>query len=520
MNFTSKIKLLAVLFFSFSFFLAFTSPAKAIWNWEQIVDDGFGRTGPFTGENIFALYNWRGCIYAGIEGHNTTEGAVVYRSCDGKTFTRVNEYGFGDPAENDHVDSIVAFGDYLYVSTAVRNENFNGFKLYRSLTGDLGSWETVISDGAGSSTNENLKDMTIYNGELCGGTWNDVNGAAVLCSPDGTTWRQVNTYGFGNSNNKIAWISEVFNDYLYVAVQNNIEGGELWRTNDLSNWEKIIDQGYGYGTNELFLRSATTFGDYLYIFAKNGADNNLQLLRTSDGTTFTQATTFDMNTTLDGPIGPSFIYDNYMYTSLADFTNGTVIYRSNDGVNWEALSIQGVDGSNNNTGGFITEQQGYLYIGLDNTSLGQQVWRALIPVPAPLSTPGPARPSPGCTDRVTQQTPELFQVDTTQTSATIFFTPVTVDVQSYVVEYGLSEYSEANYAAVFDKQSYDGVQIIRINDLTPNANYYFRVKPLNGCAGGEWSNQLNVSTTAPEQAMIRRHYLYTKIIDFISNFSQ
>jgi len=46
----------------------------------------------------------------------------------------------------------------------------------------------------------------------------------------------------------------------------------------------------------------------------------------------------------------------------------------------------------------------------------------------------------------------------------------------------------------FDKGYYDGVIDYTINELAPNAKYYFKVRAGNGCATGSWSNWLAAKT--------------------------
>jgi len=510
-------KFLKITFINLSFLIIFSfisaSKAHAVWQWEQLIDDGFGRTAPFGSEDFFDMYTWNDCIYAGIEGNSGTEGALVYRSCDGETFTLVSPVGFDEPLENDHVDSIHSFNGYIYVSTAVASSAYNGFKLWRSPTGDIGSWVEVISDGAGTNFNENLKDLVVFNGELCGGTWN-TQGAQVLCSPDGLTFRQVNTNGFGDTDNDIAWRNVIFKDYLYVSVQNTVTGGEVWRSKDLSNWEQVIDNGYGAGTGEAYLRTPFEYKGYLYIWFRDSNEAVSQLLRSSNGTDYEVAATFPSTT--DGSVANEVEYNSAIYVSLYDFTQGTIIYRTQDGINWEQLSNPGLDGNINNSFALPTIWRDYLYLGVENTVTGQQVWRSqIIPYPTPIPTVEPKAPS--CRSEKPTQKVELFQVDTSDTSATLYITPASDDIDSYAVYYGMLNYNQPHYGTVIPAQPSSGVQKLTINDLYPNEPYYFMVQPVNNCAAGDISNRLEATTMEAKSSYYRRIYLYSTIIDVIKS---
>lgn len=115
-------------------------------------------------------------------------------------------YPFGnyDLLQNDHIDSLAEFNNFLDVSTGNRGnggETPTGALLYRSASSNSDSWGSpLISAGFGDINNENFKDMVVFQGWLCGGTWNQTDGAEVWCSQDGQTWH----YHFGKHDWKSA----------------------------------------------------------------------------------------------------------------------------------------------------------------------------------------------------------------------------------------------------------------------------------------------------------------------------
>lgn len=89
--------------------------------------------------------------------------------------------------------------------------------------------------------------------------------------------------------------------------------------------------------------------------------------------------------------------------------------------------------------------------------------------------------------------PDLFQIDVTKNSATLYFTPVNNAVSNYTIVYGYDRGDE-RFGVSFPFGKYDGVISYTINHLSPNTKYYFRVRADNGCRQGYWSDTLSVRT--------------------------
>lgn len=97
-----------------------------------------------------------------------------------------------------------------------------------------------------------------------------------------------------------------------------------------------------------------------------------------------------------------------------------------------------------------------------------------------------------CTDLAPVSVPDLFQIDTTNDSATLYFTP-TIEDNKYFISYSTSENAEEHGAEVI--LGTQGVQSYTVNLLNPNTTYYFKVRGQNGCQPGQWSN-IKFSTTS------------------------
>ncbi|MCC6694024.1 MAG: hypothetical protein IT365_00210 [Candidatus Hydrogenedentes bacterium] len=113
---------------------------------------------------------------------------------------------------------------YLYAGSASETPS-----LWRSLTGDRGSWEVVWSESRKGS----IRAMAEHNGILY---FNFIPGGEIgdgspgeIWAHDGTDVWSVVSDGFGNPNNTGVWALGVFNGYLYASTANLETGFEVWK---------------------------------------------------------------------------------------------------------------------------------------------------------------------------------------------------------------------------------------------------------------------------------------------------
>lgn len=161
--------------------------------------------------------------------------------------------------------------------------------------------------------------------------------------------------------------------------------------------------------------------------------------------------------------------------------------------------------------------QGYIYIGESDVSGARISYffdpQAVVaePTPTPTSAPpigggGTSTPDTSCKDRIPVNAPLLFQIKGYSNKATLYFVPVSSQNTGYFVSYGYDQKAE-QFAVAFPHSDKSGAVEYTINNLTPNSRFYFKVKGLNGCASGEWSNTLSatVSRTQTTRPLIT-HY--------------
>lgn len=113
---------------------------------------------------------------------------------------------------------------------------------------------------------------------------------------------------------------------------------------------------------------------------------------------------------------------------------------------------------------------------------------------APSGASGYQGGEPQCTDLRPVGQPQLFQIDSTLTTADLYFTPV-FGVNKYAVTYGFPG-SREEHGDVFEYSDTSGVVKHQIKELQPNTTYFFKITPINGCAAGDQSNTMQVRTAA------------------------
>ncbi len=172
---------------------------------------GTGVDNNYDQEEGFELVVYKEQLYVGMEADNSL-GARIWRTKAGITVP-INQddweevaadanskpFGVDNVTQNDHIDSLVEFKGYIYASTANGGNSTFGTRIFRSSTGNPGSWEDSIgglSPGFGDVNNTNFKDMIVFRSGgtdwLCGGTHNSTTGAQVWCTTDGTSWTKKN----------------------------------------------------------------------------------------------------------------------------------------------------------------------------------------------------------------------------------------------------------------------------------------------------------------------------------------
>jgi hypothetical protein len=234
-------------------------------DWNQVGSDGLGDA---NNSDVEPELEFGGYLY--LDSTNWTSGTRIYRSSNGTTWEQVNEDGFGD-GDNGAGTQMAVFGDNLYVGTF---NSSSGGELWRcsavSGCNEASDWNQVGSGGLDDPDNWGLFPLEEFSGGLYVGVYNEIDGARVYSSTNGTIWSQVNADGFGDGNN--AWVLRdvVLDNELYVAASNWTSGVEIWKTSGGTAWEQVPPDGFGDSNNSA--ASLVVFNGSLIAATENWAN--------------------------------------------------------------------------------------------------------------------------------------------------------------------------------------------------------------------------------------------------------
>jgi len=383
-------------------------------SWVQVNDGAFGLgggpDGRYSGEEGFETLVFSDRLYLGMEW-DSAYGARLWRTKSAvqtpggqedweEVIADASGYPFGVPliTQNDHIDSLAEFNGYLYASTANGGSNLLGTRVFRSLTGDPGSWEDALAAygaGFGSVYNTNFKDMVVYNNWLCGGTQNWDTGTQVWCSNDGVAWIKKNKGGFGNRinnmNNVKVYSGYTYDQGLYFGVQNVGENlsnssddvAKLFRTTSLEGTPTWIEVFSGApGSRQVDILGEV--GGYLYIATESLSGIRIYRSPSADLGSWSQVNLDGMDgdpsntgTVADGAV----VYNDELNIAVSNLVGGFKLWRTSGNlvgggllVEWVQTGANGL-GDANNVYSQLSVFNGEIYAWTSNYSSGQQVLR-------------------------------------------------------------------------------------------------------------------------------------------------
>jgi len=345
-----------------------TLATSNVAEWVQGNENGFGN--PVV-TYVCALKAFNGHLYAGTSTNVPSGGGwgEVWRTADGLTWERTVANSFDEP--NEGIASMATFNGYLYVGTY---NTVSGCQIWRSPTGDAGTWQKVASNGFSGDKNVlSVYILIVFNGYLYAGTGGSVDHAMTLWRTDnGLIWEPVTTDGFGDSSNIRLTSACIFGDYLYVGTSNEVQGGEVWRsmTGDPGSWELASHGGFGDGQNKWFYE-ATVFQNRMYMTVARGPSSAGTIWRTMDGLSWEKVTVDGFGDSGNNEIRHLIVFENDLWAG----TRGNCeMWRSPDGVTWLKSSNKGFDDPNN---WYIMATEVFrnsLFAGTWNMHDGCEVW--------------------------------------------------------------------------------------------------------------------------------------------------
>ena len=375
--------------------------APGVPGWKQVNINGFGDR---TNGNIHALASFGGQLYAGT--YNSSTGAQLWRMSANGTWTQPISAGFGI-TRNIGFNHLVTFNNQLYIG--VRNDA-DGASIYRSSDGT--TWEPVVTGGFDSAQNTGVYRFEEFNGKLYAGTssWTPGRGGEIWRSPSGDagTWERVVAGGFDNPKNYIMRSSAVHNGYLYFGTQNvdtssymTTTGGIIIRSNtgDSGSWVKVTPDGLG-DINNYAVSGLTSFGGYLYASTSRWDWSGVQVWRCQncDGSDWEKVVDNGFDNPNNWGISALQVFNGELYLVVGNGMTGMEVWRTRTGNpgEWTKISDGGFGDSNNQSPYYnnVTVFNNRLYIGTQNGANGPEVWKKTVTADF---TASPTVGSPGTT---------------------------------------------------------------------------------------------------------------------------
>lgn len=269
------------------------------------------------------------------------------------TWMQVESDGFGTP-NNSHIHSLTIFQSQLYIGT---DNEIDGAELFRTSNGT--NWTKIIGTGLegnhgpgfGNKENFEIHAISEFNSYLYAGVYNPTSGAEIWRSADGQNWEKIvgkdlsgtNNSGFGNKENIDIQSMIIFNSKLYAGTWNNY-GAEVWESENGRDWKKSTGNGFGDNDNQIVITLAV-FNQNLYA-GTSKYDKPAEIWRTADGGKWEQVNTEGFGDASNRSIDTLVVFLGKLYAGITNYY-GAEIYNTENGNNWSKIVGSGLDGNNN-----------------------------------------------------------------------------------------------------------------------------------------------------------------------------
>lgn len=338
--------------------------------WRQSNTDGFGD--PANAFLSLAVFNNQ--LYAGT-WH--TSVAQVWRTSDGQTW---NQFATTWPVSTTTVMDIEPFGSYLYFGT----DSSNGAQIWRT---NGTTWELVVSNGFTSTNNIIVTALAVFSNTLYAATNNATTGLEIWRSSTGNSgsWTLVYTAGSDVPGDFGFTTMDVYSGHLYLGLSRS-GVAELWRTNNGTTWTPVFTNGLGDANNSM-VSAMAEFDGAFYIGLRNTVTGG-EVWRSTNGTDWTNEFTGGLGNPANGRPYGLVAFDNRLYLVFANTSTGAEVWRTSNGSTWEQIASGGWGDSNNQFADYLDKGaetfNNSLYIGTENRVTGAEVWQLLHQVYLPL----------------------------------------------------------------------------------------------------------------------------------------
>lgn len=284
--------------------------------------------------------------------------------------------GFGD-GNNRVALSGAVFDGSLYIGTY--NE-ITGAEVWSSSNGT--TWGQVNTDNFGQNLVDHINygaySMGVFLTDLYAGTWGGFIAAddtRMFRTSTGTGWTQTNLDGFGDSDNAEPLTLVVFKGMVYVGIVNYPDGAEVMLSHNGANWTQANSNGFGDGHNAEISAMATD-GATLYA-ATGNTTTGCEIWATTTGLDWDQVNTDGFGSASNESAYSMAVFDGVLFVVTTNTVGGLQVWRysSSGPIPWIRVATSGFGDTGNVAGQAIAVHNGGLYVGTYNAG-GAEVWRS------------------------------------------------------------------------------------------------------------------------------------------------
>ena len=345
-------------------------------------------------------------LYAATVSPDDT-GVIVYKTTDGSNWTNVGVL------KGNTSRAMISYKGNLYVATIdSTNDGTQKFLLYKSKDPEFFEFELAVDFNDPSYIREKnpaapVSDIAEFNNKLyvaVGGSEGFELWRTEGETPKLNEWKIVGDKGFGDKMNQASLAIGVFKDHLYVSAMKEFPliillplGAELIRIDKNDNWEIVVGGDAIEPTDTQIGKRGKAISGY-----SGGFSNpfNVYLWQAKPYKDNLIVTTFDNGSNIEAirdiallnkdilveKVGETIfnllikVYDKVLaLLKKVEYPRGFDIYMSNDGVNFNAVSLDGLGNGNNYGGRMVLEDsEGNLYVGTANPYDGCEVFKNVI----------------------------------------------------------------------------------------------------------------------------------------------
>ncbi len=284
----------------------------------------------------------------------------------------VTAAGFGD-ANNTALLSAVVFNGQLYLGTF---NQVTGAEVWRSADGT--SWTQVNTDGFGHPENQGVYSMGTFLTYVFAGTWGGFTlgpPTRVWRSSSGTSWTQANVDDFGDTDNAEPLAMREFNGFLHVGVSNFPDGTEVWESINGFNWTAGSFNGFG-DTDHQQTFDFAALGGYLYAGTENTVDGGRVFRTDGAGLDWSAVGSSGFGDSGNSAVRTLEVLDGTLYAGTWNGATGAEVWRSSNGTTWSQANADGFGDTGNLGAVAMTAADGALYVGTYRAG-GGGVWASM-----------------------------------------------------------------------------------------------------------------------------------------------